>query len=227
MTAPLDRLQGSIDGSFHLMDRQLIDADGRFLGKVDDVELTLLDDGWTITALLTGTPAWLGRLGGRLGDGLVATWRNMRPSEPDRARPWRLPMELVDRLDSAVLLDVRRDAALRRDTEAFRLGSLVGMEVLEPGGRRVGKVIDARFEPGDDGAQVLRWLLVGRGGPGSLLGYERRREQGPWLVCVLLGAWHRNTRIVGVDRLTLGWNTSQVQLHEPLESASRGVVDVG
>lgn len=221
-----DRLLGRIDGQFHLMDRQLIDADGRLCGKVDDVELTHLDEGWTITALLTGPEAWLGRLGGGAGNGFVATWERLRPSEKNRTRPWRLPMDLVDRLDSAVHLDVRREDVLTRDTEGFRLGDVAGMAVLDPDGRKVGKVIDARFEPAGDGAQVLRWLLVGRGGAGSLLGYERRADQGPWLVALLLRWWHRDTRIVAVEHLTLGWNAHQVHVDGAWESVSRPVRDL-
>jgi sporulation protein YlmC with PRC-barrel domain len=225
MTTRQDRLRGRIDGLFHLMDRQLIDADGRLLGKVDDVELTSLDEGWTITALLTGPEAWFGRLGGGVGNGLVATWESLRPSEPNRTRPWRLSMDLVERLDSAVHLQARREGVLSRDAETFRLGTLTGMDVLEPDGRRAGEVIDARFEPGADGAQVLRWLLVGRGGVGSLLGYERRKDQGPWLVARLLRLWHRNTRLVAMEHVTLAWNTSQVHLREPLAAVSRDALD--
>lgn len=221
MSEPQDRLQGRIDGLFHLMDRQLIDAEGRLLGKVDDVELTHLDGGWTVTALLTGPEAWFGRLGGGIGNSLVSKWESLRPSEPNRTRPWRLPMDLVDRLDSAVHLDVRRQGVLTRDTEAFRLGDLAGMAVLDPDGTKVGKVIDARFEPGDDGAQVLRWLLVGRRGVGSLLGYERRADQGPWLIALLLRWWHRDTRVVPVEHATLSWNTHQVHLDGELASVSR------
>ena len=110
---------------------------------------------------------------------------------------------------------------LSRDTEAFRLGDLAGMAVLDPDGRMVGKVVDARFEPGGDGAQVLRWLLVGRGGAGSLLGYERRADQGPWLIALLLRWWHRGTRVVPVEHATISWNTHQVHLDGDLVSVSR------
>ena len=223
MSEPQDRLRDRIDGLFHLMDRQLIDLEGRLLGKVDDVELTALDDGWTITALLTGPEAWLGRLGGGIGNSLVTKWESLRPSEPNRTRPWRLSMDVVGRLDSAVHLDVRREGVLTRDTEVFRLGDLAGMTVLDPDGRQVGKVIDARFEPADDGAQVMRWLLVGRGGAGSLLGYERRADQGPWGIALLLRWWHRNTRVVALEHATVSWNTHQVHLDGTLVSVSRHV----
>lgn len=225
MNEQVNRLEDRIDGLFHLMDRQLIDTEGRLLGKVDDVELTELDEGWTITALLTGPEAWLGRLGGGAANNLVAKWENLRPAEPNRTRPWRLPMDLVDRLDSAVHLDVRREGVLSRDTEGFRLGTLAGMDVLDPEGRRVGAVIDARFEPAADGAQVLRSLLVGRGGAGSLLGYERRADQGPWLVSGILRWWHRNTKVVALADLTLGWNVGQVHLHDALERVGKDVID--
>jgi hypothetical protein len=91
-------------------------------------------------------------------------------------------MDRVDHVDSAVHLDVRRDDLLERDRKGFRLGTVAGMSVQEPDGRQVGHVLDARFEPTDNGDLVLRSLLVGRGGPGSLLGYDRRADQGPVMV---------------------------------------------
>jgi hypothetical protein len=53
----------------HLLDRQLVDRDGRLAGKVDDVELSDPDDEAPphVVAILSG-PGTLGRrLGGRLG----------------------------------------------------------------------------------------------------------------------------------------------------------------
>lgn len=218
MTSIGNRLQAPFDGLLHLVDRQLIDVEGRMLGKVDDVELTRTDQGWTITALLTGPAALLGRLGGRLGDELTTKYEQMRPSEPHRTRPWRLTVDLVDRVDSAVHLKVERDQVLERDRETFRLGSLGGMTVVEPDGHRAGHVLDARFEPGQDESLVMRSLLVGRGGPGSLLGYDRRRDQGPWAVAALVRLWHRDTRVVDLASVVIDWNTGQVHLTEPLRS---------
>ena len=221
----VNRLEGRLDALFHLMDRQLIDAEGHFLGKVDDIELTQTDAGLTITALLTGPAALLGRLGGRLGDELVRKWEQLRPSEPHRTRPWRVEMDRVDGVDSAVHLDVRRDEVLRRHRQGYRLGALAGMPVVEPGGRRVGRVLDARFEPAEDGALVLRSLLVGRGGPGSLLGYDRRRDQGPWLVAAIVRLWHRDTRVVDLASVQIQWITEEVVLHEELRSVSTGAIE--
>jgi sporulation protein YlmC with PRC-barrel domain len=209
----------------HLLDRQLIDADGRMMGKVDDVELTRGDLGWTITALLTGPAALLGRLGGRLGNELTRMYEEMRPSEPHRTRPWRVTLDLVDHVDSAVHLRVKRDEVLERDREAFRLGSLGGMTVLAPDGGQAGQVLDARFEPAADGSLVLRSLLVGRGGPGSLLGYDRRRDQGPWMVAAIVRLWHRDTRVVDVSSVVIEWNTGQVRLAEPLALAGTSALE--
>jgi hypothetical protein len=53
----------------HLLDRQLVDREDRFAGKVDDVELSDPEDGSPphVVAILSG-PGTLGRrLGGRLG----------------------------------------------------------------------------------------------------------------------------------------------------------------
>lgn len=209
-----NRLAGPIDGALNLLDRQILDCNGKMLGKVDDIELTGQEDGLAITALLTGPAALLHRLGGHLGSGLVTKWEQLRPAEPDRARPWRIEVDAVDRLDSAVHLGVPRDGVLRRDKESFRLGRLTGMVALGPDGRRVGRVLDARFAVGLHDRLVIRSLLVGRGGPGSLLGYDRHRKQGPWLVRWVVRRIHRHTGIVSIDAAQILWNRREVQLSE-------------
>ena len=209
-----NRLEGPIDGALHLLDRQLIDCDGALLGKVDDVELTQVGDVLAITAVLTGPAALLSRLGGRLGGALVEKWGQLRPAEPDRTRPWRIAIEDVDRLDSALHLSVRRGGVLRRDREGHRLARLTGMAVLGPGDEQLGRVLDARFEPGDDGSLVLCSLIVGRGRPGSLLGYDRRGDQGPWLVRTVVRRLHRHTVIVGAEAADISWTDSTVRLRE-------------
>ena len=221
-----DRLGGPFDALLHLVDRQLIDAEGRFLGKVDDLELTQTDVGLTITALLTGPAALLGRLGGRLGDELLTKWEQMRPAEPRRTWPWRIPMDRIDHVDSAVHLDVRRDDLLERDRKGFRLGTVAGMSVQEPDGRQVGHILDARFEPTDDGSLVLRSLLGGRGGPGSLLGYDRRADQGPVMVRRIVRLWHRDTRVVDITSAQILWNNEQVRLRGALQSIGERAIDV-
>ena len=57
-----------LDLHLHLLDRQVVDRDGRLLCKVDDVELQPdADGGLVVTAILIGPRALGPRLGGRLG----------------------------------------------------------------------------------------------------------------------------------------------------------------
>jgi len=209
---PENRLHGTIDGALHLLDRQLLDAEGRMLGKVDDVELTERAGALLVTGVLAGPAALLERLGGRLGDATVEKWRELKASEPHRTRPWRIDIGDVDRLDSAVHLSVRRDGVLRRDRDARRLGTLTGMDVVDPEGRRMGRVIDARFAPGASGLLELHSLLVGHGRPGSLLGYDRRADQGPWLVRVVVRRLHRDTVVAPAADAGIDWDERTVRL---------------
>ncbi len=209
-----NRLERPLDGALHLLDRQLIDRDGMLLGKVDDVELTQVGDDLAITAVLTGPAALLARLGGGLGGALVAKWAQLKVSEPHRTRPWRIDVEDVDRLDSALHLSVRRDGVLRRDREGHRLGRLTGMDVLGPADELIGQVLDARFEPRAEGSLVLCSLIVGRGRPGSLLGYDRRDDMGPWLVRAVVRRLHRHTVIVPARDAEISWADAIVRVRE-------------
>jgi sporulation protein YlmC with PRC-barrel domain len=96
------------DAALNLLDRQIIDPDGRLVGNVDDVELTERDDGrLAVTAILVG-PGVLGpRLGGRLGRWTVAGWRRLRAD--GNAKPGRIDAADISRIDSAVHLSVRPD----------------------------------------------------------------------------------------------------------------------
>lgn len=220
----MNRLEESFDGALQLLDRQLIDVEGQFLGKVDDVELTETDDGLVITGLLTGTTALLHRLGGGLGSRMVATHARLRISQAHRDRPWRLPIEEVEYVDNAVHLRHRRRGLLDETSEGRRLGTLTGMLVKDPSGKRVARVIDARFEPLSEGVLVLRSLVIGRGGPGSMLGYDRHAEQGPRIVAAVVRRLHRNTRVVDAAALDIRWADRSVLLREPLERASRPAI---
>jgi hypothetical protein len=94
------------DAALHLLDRQILDPDGRLVAKLDDLELTQRQDGrLVVTAMLTGPGALGPRLGGRLGAWTVAIWRRLRADvEPE---PGRITIaDLVD-LDSAVHVSAR------------------------------------------------------------------------------------------------------------------------
>jgi sporulation protein YlmC with PRC-barrel domain len=209
-----NRLLGVVDGAVHLLDRQLLDCDGEMLGKVDDLELAEGAAGVTVTAVLTGTAAWLDRLGGRLGGHLSDRYRRLRPAEPHWGWPWRISFDDVQRLDSALHLSVPRDGLLRRDRDGLRFGRLTGMSVLDPDGDRIGRVLDGRFAPLAEarGGLVLTSLIVGRGRHGSLLGYDRREAQGPWLVRTAVGRLHRHTFIVDASVADIDWQVAAVRL---------------
>jgi hypothetical protein len=97
-----------LDAALNLLDRQIIDPDGRLLANVDDLELTESDDGrLLVTAILTG-PGVLGpRVGGRLGQWTVAVWRRLHAEEDPK--PGRIDAADISRIDSAVHLSVRPD----------------------------------------------------------------------------------------------------------------------
>ncbi|MEV4710844.1 hypothetical protein [Micromonospora sp. NPDC049374] len=94
--------------SQELLDRQLVDRDGRLVGKVDDVEFALDADGVPYLRSLLSGPGALGqRVGGRLGRMLVLTAERFVTDRP--MAPLRIPYALVGRVDSAVWLRVRAD----------------------------------------------------------------------------------------------------------------------
>jgi sporulation protein YlmC with PRC-barrel domain len=88
----------------HLLDRQLVDRDGRPAGNVDDVELSD-EDAPTVTAILCGPAAYGPRFGGRLGHWIRAIHRRLVRDEPVR-----IPWAYVARIESSIALTApRRD----------------------------------------------------------------------------------------------------------------------
>ena len=81
-----------LDAGLRLLDRQIIDRDGRMAGKVDDLELTLDEAGDgppTVTAILTGPAAWAPPVPGGIGRSLLSLLTVLRG--PDRSAPTRIP----------------------------------------------------------------------------------------------------------------------------------------
>jgi sporulation protein YlmC with PRC-barrel domain len=111
--------------AFELLDRQIVDRDGQPIGKVDDIELAVGDDGaWYVVALLVGQQALGRRIGGWLGRWITDTARRLAPT-PD-ASPMRIPYDLVGQVDSAVNLSVRRDLLPDPPLEKWLREHLVG-----------------------------------------------------------------------------------------------------
>jgi hypothetical protein len=100
-----------IDVALGVLDHQLLDAEERRCGKVDDVELEGLDgDSPRVKAILSGPPAWQGRgRMGRLAARLV------------RGRTSHIEWSEVVKVDSAVHLRGRaREYGLARGDERKR-----------------------------------------------------------------------------------------------------------
>jgi sporulation protein YlmC with PRC-barrel domain len=74
-----------------LLDRQIVDREGRLAGKVDDVELTTPEEGGPpiVTALVSGRGALARRFGGRMGRAVAALSRRLDPQQGD---PGRIPL---------------------------------------------------------------------------------------------------------------------------------------
>jgi sporulation protein YlmC with PRC-barrel domain len=106
----------TMEAGLHLLDRQLIDKDGRLAGKVDDLELELPEGGGppTVTAILAGPGALSRRIGGRFGAWLEAVANRLR--DGDDRKPARVSFGVVKRVGSAIELSVPR-----ADLETYRL----------------------------------------------------------------------------------------------------------
>ncbi|MFI9640817.1 hypothetical protein ACIG87_12240 [Micromonospora sp. NPDC051925] len=100
-----------------LLDRQIVDADGLLLGKVDDVEFAVDDQGLPYVAcLLTGQGALGRRIGGRVGRLLVALADRFTE---EASAPLRIPFDQVARIDSAVRLHAHADELPRPPVETW------------------------------------------------------------------------------------------------------------
>jgi sporulation protein YlmC with PRC-barrel domain len=115
----------TLDLHLHLMDRQVVDPDGRMVSKVDDLELELDEAGRPyVTAILVG-PRVLGpRFGGRLGRWMVAA--AARLAGPDRPTPPRIDFALVTEIGSAVQLARRVDELDVAPLEGWVYRHLIG-----------------------------------------------------------------------------------------------------
>jgi sporulation protein YlmC with PRC-barrel domain len=118
-----------LDLHLHLLDRQVIDTDGRLVCKVDDLELELDEAGRPyVTAILVGPRALGPRLGGRLGRWFAAV--AARLATPDRGDVPRIDFAHVTDIGSAVKLSRRHDevdiAPLERWVDRYVIGRIPG-----------------------------------------------------------------------------------------------------
>jgi sporulation protein YlmC with PRC-barrel domain len=98
-----------LDAGLALLDRQLVDADGRLAGNVDDLELTFPHEpGGTpiASAILAGPGSLAHRIGGRPGAWIDAVQQRLRA---DDAPPPRISFGVVKSIGSDVRLSVGRE----------------------------------------------------------------------------------------------------------------------
>lgn len=214
--------EAGMDAALNLRDRQVIDVDGLLVCKVDDVELTAADHHLQVTGLLSGPPALLPRFAGRLGRALLEQWRRLAPEQSERDVPWRIDLQLVDRIDSAVHLSVTRAGLLKKaDIDSasgiHRLDDLIGSSVSYDGSR-IGRVLDVRLAPWTHQAGIdCTSLIVGRGRPGAMLGYDRGPDMGPAVLSHAIRRLHRHTGLVDLDEVTrLDWPSHQIEIASAL-----------
>jgi hypothetical protein len=92
-----------------LLDRQIVDRDGKLAGKVDDLELSFPEDAGApyVTTILSGPGALARRIGGRLGRWTESVFARLHPrTEPT---PAHLSFGVVKKIGVHIELSVDRD----------------------------------------------------------------------------------------------------------------------
>jgi hypothetical protein len=124
-----------LDAGLHLLDRQLVDCDGRLCGKVDDLELEERPDGPPVVAAILCGPGVLGaRTTGRFWPGLgrLHAWVIGGLG----GGPSRIPLSQVRTITHHVELTVPRSRLDAQRGEDWVRTHLIGKL---PGARREGE----------------------------------------------------------------------------------------
>ena len=93
-----------------LLGRQLVDREGRLVGKVDDVEFEISDDPGglpEVTGLLAGLGALASHIGGEAGRALAAAERRLAARR--ERHPSRVDIGLVREIGSSIEVDADRE----------------------------------------------------------------------------------------------------------------------
>jgi sporulation protein YlmC with PRC-barrel domain len=90
----------------------------------------------------------------------------------------------------------------------MKASDLIGRPVLDSTGRKVGVVSDLRCIQdgplrGSMAAPRVHQVLVSGRRTGSMLGYDRRDQQGPWLIRWIVRRLHRKLLILPWESVTL------------------------
>ena len=125
-----------IDVGLEVLDRQIVDSNGRLAGKVDDLELVFPEGGAGppyVVAIVSGPGALARRLCGRLGAWIEAAHGRLHDERPPR--PARVPFSVVKRIGNDVEVGVERETL-----ESDRLERWVRKHVI-------GKIPGAQHAP--------------------------------------------------------------------------------
>jgi sporulation protein YlmC with PRC-barrel domain len=125
MSTPDQQRRPELDALYQLLDRQILDNEGRMVGKVDDVELEERDDGrLAISALLTGPGALGHRLGGAPGALAVRGWSRLSGAPANEAN--RIDFSAITAIETAIKLGVSRASLAVDGFEVWVRTRLIG-----------------------------------------------------------------------------------------------------
>lgn len=99
-----------------------------------------------------------------------------------------------------------------------RFSHLLGMRIRFADGTDGDQVVDVRLAPtvrlrGQLTELEVSGFVVGRMRPGTLLGYDRHPEQGPWLIRRVVRFLHRHSGYVDWDDVErVDWDSGMIHL---------------
>jgi PRC-barrel domain len=98
----------------------------------------------------------------------------------------------------------------------MRASDLIGLEVLDRAGTRLGVVVDLRCVqdgPPRGTLATLRVdaLIVAARHAGTMLGYGRPEQKAPWLIAAVVALLHRPVRVIPWS--AVADHTGQISLH--------------
>lgn len=101
---------------------------------------------------------------------------------------------------------------------SHRFDDILGMQVRFADGRAGDRVLDLRLGAservtGPLAELVVEGIIAGKMRPGTLFGYDRNQEQGPWLIRAIVRALHRHTGYVPWDDVDhIDWTARTLHL---------------
>jgi hypothetical protein len=101
-------LSRSISLRIALFDNQIVDSNRLPIGRVDDLEIEVGDGSPRVTAILTGSEALGGRIGGFLGRWMTAVSARLR-SPAEEEGPPRIDVAAVEELEPLIELRLEKD----------------------------------------------------------------------------------------------------------------------